>query len=192
MRTRVAIIASLLLGSVLVPVIVGTFQGMGLNEAADGNQTLAFAESYYIQVIDDLDEYARRRNAFSESGQNMFGQKVHDYSACQALMAQSIEEDDMLLAAALSHQRSSVLETIFDQPAIEAIEALPAPLVGALGGWRYTIIGAACDAWAGGVITRANDRGTAVLQRERRKWLRSNEAASCRASAKLVAPLPKS
>lgn len=192
MRMRVAIVASVLLGSVLVPVAVGTVRGMGLNEAADGNQTLAFAESYYIQVVDDLDEYTRRRNAFSESGQNEFGQKVDNYSACQALLAQSIDEDEMLLAAALRHQRSSVLKTIFDQPAIGAIEALPAPIVGALGGCRYTMIGAACDAWAGGVITRANERGTAVLQRERKEWLRSNEAASCKASAKFVAPLPKS
>lgn len=191
MRTRVAIVASLLLGSFLVPVAVGAFRGIGLSEAADGNQTLAFAKSYYIQIIDDLDEYSRRRNAFSDLGRNEFGQEVQNYSACQALMAQSIEEEEMLLAAALRYQRSSVLEDIFDQPAIEAIEALPTPFVGALDGCRYTIIGAACDAWAGRVISRANDKGTAVLQRERREWLRSNEAASCKASAKFSAPLPK-
>lgn len=192
MRPGVAIVASLLLGSILVPVTVGAFRGIGLNEAADGNHTLAFAESYYIQIIDDLDDYTRRRNAFSDFGRNEFGQKSLNYSACQALMAQSTEEDEILLAAALRYQRSSVLEDIFDQPAIEAIEALPAPIVGALGGCRYTLISAACNAWAGGVISRANERGTAILQGERRKWLRSNEAASCKASAKFVAPLPKS
>lgn len=184
MRMDVVIITSLLLGSILTPIAIGALRGTGSNEQADENEIVTFAESYYFQIIDDFEDYKRRREKFSGNGTHLFGRKISNYSECKGKMNQ-IPEDDIMFAAALSHQRSTVLKNIFDQPAIDAIEDLPAPLIGALNGCRYTVMGAACDAWTGGKIFRANRKGMAVLERERQEWLRKHDAARCKAAAEL-------
>ena len=106
---------------------------------------------------------------------------------CQEQLERTYLEEDQLVSAALSSQRSAVLEGIFDQPGVAALEDLPSPIVGALAGCRYTFISPICTMWSKQIVTRANKAKVPELQREKRIWLQSNEAASCKASDKFGA-----
>lgn len=187
MMKRSAHIAALALTSIILPMCIGALRGIGLSKAADGNQTFAFAESYYDDVIEGDREYTKARDKFSRTGWNLFGLRVHGRSQCQEQLGETWIEEEQLIGTALSYQRSRVLEQIFDQPGVEALEALPSPIVGALAGCRYTLMSTICVAWSRQIIRRANKAGLPAVQREGDTWLRRNEAASCKASDKFGA-----
>jgi hypothetical protein len=190
MKKRSAYIVALVLASIILPMCVGALRGIGLSRAADGNQTFAFAQSYYSDVIEGSGEYARARDRFSRTGPNKFGLMVQERSPCQVQLVETWVEEDQIVSSALSNQRSEVLQQIFDEPGIVALEALPSPLVGALAGCRYTLASTICVAWSRKIISRANSAKFAALQREGHNWLTRNEAASCKTSSTFGAKEP--
>lgn len=187
MKKRSACILALALTSIILPICMGALRGLGLSRAADGNQTFAFAQSYYDDVVEGFEDYSRARNAFSRTGSNRYGIRVYGRSQCQEQLVYTWGEEEQLVSYALSYQRSNVLNEIFDRPGIEALENLPSPIVGALAGCRYTLASPICAAWSRRIVTRANKEKLPELQREENNWLRRNEAASCKASDKFGA-----
>lgn len=187
MRKRSTYIVAIALASVFLPMCIGALRGVGLSRAADGNQSFDFARSYYKDVFESFSDYTKAREKFSDVGWNMFGLRVYGISECQEQLNQTYLEEDQLVSAALSSQRSLVLEGIFDQPGVAALEDLPSPIVGALAGCRYTFISPICTMWSKQIISNANKANIRELQREKRLWLQSNEAASCKASDKFGA-----
>ena len=187
MKKRSTFIMAMALASVFLPMCIGALRGVGLSRAADGNQSFDFARSYYKDVFERFSDYTKAREEFSEVGWNMYGLRVYGSSECQEQLERTYLEEDQLVSAALSSQRSAVLEGIFDQPGVAALEDLPSPIVGALAGCRYTFISPICTMWSKQIVTRANKAKVPELQREKRIWLQSNEAASCKASDKFGA-----
>ena len=187
MKSKLLAVVGLILASVFGPIVIGASSGLGLSGAADGNETFSFAESYYTDILHDLsensDSYRRERSQFAQIGRNHWGIEVHGNSECQLQLDSSVAEEEQLVGAALSYQRSLVLQQIFDQSGIDAIEALPSPLVGGLMGCRYTVLALACKAWTRKKILRQSGaRGTAT-SKEKQEWMRRDEAASCKAAA---------
>ena len=187
MKKRSTFIMAMALASVFLPMCIGALRGVGLSRAADGTQSFDFARSYYKDVFERFSDYTKAREEFSEVGWNMYGLRVYGSSECQEQLERTYLEEDQLVSAALSSQRSVVLEGIFDQPGVAALEDLPSPIVGALAGCRYTFISPICTMWSKQIVTRANKAKVPELQREKRIWLQSNEAASCKASDKFGA-----
>jgi hypothetical protein len=184
MKSRSSSIAALVLTSLVAPMFIGAFSGVGLSRSADGNQTFDFALSYYNSVIENFTGYEQTRDEFSETGWDMFGLKRFKYSECQHKLIRTYLREDEHVSSALNNQKSLVLEKIFDQPGVKALEALPSPIVGALAGCRYTIASRVCTAWSRQFIVRANDASISELQSEKHAWLQINEAASCKAAEK--------
>jgi hypothetical protein len=188
MNKRIRTILMMTFASVLLPMAIGAWRELELNDGADGNQTLDSAEKYYQEVAYDILEHENRRAEFAQTHHDRFGQKFNTPSKCQELLNQRAftgeAPEDSVASAALTYQKSSILEHSFDWPAILAINELPRPVVGALKACRYTIVIAICDSWgrnlANGAIQAANE----TLQKEKIDWLRKNEAASCKVASK--------
>ncbi|MCI4589336.1 hypothetical protein MOK15_04395 [Sphingobium sp. BYY-5] len=184
MKARFALISLVIFATIIVPLGIGAVQGLGLSKAADGNQTFPFARKYFGDVVGDDTEYRKMRDEFSGTGWGSFGNRAPGVSICQKLIIRSFNQQDELIGAALINQRSVVLDEIFDRPGIEAIEALPSPVTGALRACKYTIVAATCHIWSRRTIASAIKSALPSLQNEKRKWLVDNEAASCKVSAK--------
>lgn len=190
MRMKVAITSTLLmvLASIVIPMAIGASRGIGLSDLADHNEARPFAESYYYEVIEGADHYYQTRRRFSETDRHPYGFEVYGRSPCQErLLTEQAPDDDWLISSALSFQRSVKLRGIFDDPGIDAIDALPSPIVGMLEGCRYTLVTAACDAWSRRRISHANDEKMGALKKERQEWIRQNESASCKVNDRFSA-----
>ncbi|HEX7781819.1 MAG TPA: hypothetical protein VF509_03335 [Sphingobium sp.] len=176
---------AIILASVVVPIAIGAFRGIGLNRAADGNQTFSFAETYLDEVVAGSRAYQTKRRDFARIGSNQWGVSVNERSPCQDRLERKFSEDEWIVSGALSSLRSNVLADNFDYPGIKAIEDMPSFLTGALRGCRYTLLTAACDAWARAKILSAVDKSASSLKSERDRWLSANEKASCMVADKI-------
>ncbi len=175
-------------GGLILPLIIGAASGVGLNRAADGNETYPFAESYYQTVIPNMPDYTTTRDRYSKTGYNPYGMKVSDITICrsQDWVFPPNSNDDRVLSdnaslihSALAYQRSLALEQKFDDPAIMALENLTSPVVGALKGCHYTILRPLCDYASGSIIKKAYKKNRKLLEKRRQQWLSIHERGSC-------------
>jgi len=192
-RSRLLLAA--IVGSILLPIGIGTISGVGLESVADGNETYPFAANYYRTLLPKNPEYLKKRGEYAQTGFDRFGSPVTGLSECQRrlLYMSAIADrgdEDMLIGDALASQRSRALEVGFDRPAIVALESLSSPVVGALKGCRYTIVGFFCAQLGLKVVDQANDRDLADLKARKEKWIIENENASCAAADAMMRTLP--
>jgi hypothetical protein len=82
MNQRIPIVVVSILTSIFLPMMIGAWRELGLNPAADGNQTLESAEKYYHDVTYGLSDHEDRRAEFAQTGYNSFGIKGNIPSKC--------------------------------------------------------------------------------------------------------------
>ncbi len=182
-------------GGLILPLIIGAAGGVGLNRAADGNETYPFAESYYQTVIPKMPDYTTTRDRYTKTGYNPYGLKVSDGTICRAqdwIFPPNSNNDQVLLDnaslihSALAYQRSLVLAQKFEDPAIMSLENLTSPVVGALNGCQYTILGPLCDYAGALIINDSYKKNRQLLETTRREWLSIHESGSCFVKNKII------